>query len=382
MDEIINPVRGVKLTDDQAMAIAIREARRGAGFVSPNPLVGCVIVDKENRFVSVGYHQIYGGAHAEVNALEGIPTESLKGCRLFVTLEPCAHEGKTPSCAKKIATLPLAEVIYGLIDPNPLVSGQGAKILEQAGIRTTLFGRMNDELEELCEHFLVNQREKRPFVSVKVATSLDGQMALQNGESQWITGEQSREFSHFLRGCHDATLVGQGTVLTDNPQLSIRHPQFANKKNKVLIIDDTGEVLRRQDLRIYGIHKPENLIIVTSQKLAAEFGELKKPMAQVIGVSEKVPGELNLDETLGQVWRLGIRSLFIEGGVAIISSFINEMKVDRLYLFQAPVLLGAKSGKAWTSQVSIRQMSERISLKNPKLRMINSDIMITGKLRV
>jgi diaminohydroxyphosphoribosylaminopyrimidine deaminase / 5-amino-6-(5-phosphoribosylamino)uracil reductase len=382
MDEIVNAQRGLYLTDDQAMHLAIHEAKKGAGFVSPNPQVGCVILDNQSRFVSMGHHKMFGGPHAEAIAIEGVNKDDLKGARVFVTLEPCAHQGKTPSCAKMLTTLPIAEVIYGLIDPNPLVSGKGAKILEDAGIRTTLFGRANEELEELSEHFLVNQRSKRPFVSVKVATSLDGQMALQNGESQWITCERSREYSHYLRGIHDATMIGKGTLFTDNPQLSIRHPRFINKSNKVIVLDELGESLTRTDLRVFSLHKPENIFVVVGPLVDPELIKKSRSQAHVLSVKlfNNQPDLLDLNQTLSQLWDLGLRSIFVEGGVAVISSFISQMKADRLYLFQAPVLLGAKSGKAWTSQVSINNMSDRISLKFPRLRKIDSDILITGKL--
>ena len=148
------------MTDLEAMKKAIAEAYQGASFVSPNPLVGCVILDKVGNFLNSGYHNTYGGPHAEVNAFAGLTLEQLKDAHVIVTLEPCAHQGKTPSCAKTLAALPIKKITYGLMDPNPLVAGQGAEILKAAGKEVTIFNELQTELEELCEVFLMNQREK------------------------------------------------------------------------------------------------------------------------------------------------------------------------------------------------------------------------------
>ncbi len=161
---------------DQAMKLAMEEALKGAPFVSPNPLVGCVILDSRGQLLSRGFHTAFGQPHAEVEALKGLSTEQLKGAHVVVTLEPCAHQGKTPSCAKLLASLPIAKVTYGLIDPNPLVAGQGVEILHAAGIKTELYqGPLQDELEEVCEEFLWNFRRQEIFVALKVAQSLDGE---------------------------------------------------------------------------------------------------------------------------------------------------------------------------------------------------------------
>lgn len=360
MEEVALPRRGEQLTDDGAMSVAIQVAKKGAGFVSPNPLVGCVVLDKENRFLSWGYHERYGEAHAEVQALKGLNERDLVGARLFVTLEPCAHQGKTPSCALALAKLPISEVIYGLVDPNPLVSGKGAEILRSAGIATKLFGRMTAELEEVCEHFLTNQKFQRPFVSLKVASSLDGQMALVSGESKWITCEKSREYAHYLRGSHDATLVGRGTVLTDNPQLSIRHPSFALKKNRILVLDDTGSIQHKRDLRLFHANPAENVTI-----FSGEEGQL---------------GRTDLGRVLKKSWELGIRSILVEGGVEVISSFLNSGLVDRVYVFVAPKILGSRGGRSWTSDVQIDQIKDALNLRTQRFLRMDQDILVTGLL--
>lgn len=370
MDEIVNPSRGDHLTDDQAMRLAMREARRGAGFVSPNPQVGCVIVDANNRFLSKGFHEVHGGPHAEINALKNLNESDLDGARLFVTLEPCAHDGKTPSCAKALIQLPIVEVIYGMEDPNPLVSGKGVEIIRQSGKKATHFGKWQEEMEEICEHFLTNFRQKRIFVSLKVAASLDGQLGLKSGESKWITSEKAREHAHYLRATHDVTLVGKNTILTDNPQLNIRHPHFHNKKNKILILDRKAEIISRSDLRIFHTHQAESIFIAADSSV-----NLQTKLAQVLP-------HKNLKELLTRLWDQGIRSILVEGGAQTISSFISNGLADRLYLFQAPLLLGAKSGKSWSEGVNISSMDEKIPLLNPKLTNLGVDWLITGKLRL
>jgi diaminohydroxyphosphoribosylaminopyrimidine deaminase / 5-amino-6-(5-phosphoribosylamino)uracil reductase len=366
-------LRGQQLSDDSAMKLAISEAKKGAGHVSPNPTVGCVVLDKKNRLLAVGHHQKYGGAHAEVNAVLGLPDKQLQGARVFVTLEPCAHEGKTPSCAKMLAKLPLKEVIYGLVDPNPLVSGQGARILQEAGIRARHFGKWQNDLSESCEHFLVNMTERRPFVSLKAASSLDGQLAHISGESKWITGERARRFAHYLRATHDAVLVGKNTVLKDNPHLNIRHPKFPNKKNKVVILDSNGEILRRPELNVFLSHDPENIVLVTSNVSSGT------DLCTVAQLDQNKDNAAFLNVLLIKLWDLQIRSVLVEGGAETLSSFINNRSADRLYLFQAPVLIGSRTGKSWSEQVTIASMDQRIRLKNPKVRKVGTDLLVTGR---
>jgi diaminohydroxyphosphoribosylaminopyrimidine deaminase/5-amino-6-(5-phosphoribosylamino)uracil reductase len=378
------PQKGQQLDRPQAMRLAVQEAYRGLGRVSPNPLVGCVVLDSQYRFLAKGYHAKYGGPHAEINAIKDLSPEELKGAHVFVTLEPCAHQGQTPSCARTLATLPLAEVVYGLVDPNPLVSGKGAQILREAGVSATLFAescptasaetlaQIQQDLEEVCEHFLYNFREKKVFVSLKVASSLDGQMALKTGESQWITDDQSREVAHLLRAAHDAVLVGRGTVMQDNPRLTIRHPQFPGMEKKVIVLDSQGEILANaKSYNLFNEHDPENLIFFVDPQLVSR---LKGAPATVLPAPQKI------NEFLTEFWNLGLRSVFIEGGAAVLSSFLSERAFQRLYVFQAPLILGAKGGKAWSETVKIDSISGGIRLKNLKALPLNNDVLITGKI--
>lgn len=371
----------MKLSPQQAMKTAIQEATKGAVRVSPNPLVGAVVLDVEGNFLASGYHEFYGGPHAEVNALKNIPVEQLRGATVFVTLEPCAHEGKTPSCAKMMAGLPLKKVVFGLVDPNPLVAGQGAAILQAAGIETEVFSdthpEFRSELEEVCEAFLWNFRQKKVFVSLKIAQSLDGQVGLKTGESKWITNEKSREYAHYLRACHDATLVGRGTVHTDNPSLNIRHPQI-QKENRVVVIDPRGTLLQEaSQLQITRLHKPENVFwCVSASKYSAE----DLPFAKILKIREDGEGSLDLEDLLQNLWNQGLRSVMIEGGPHTAVKFLKSGLVNRLYLFTAPVVVGSEGGRSWTEGLSISEMRERLVLTNPKITPFGVDILTTGRL--
>ncbi len=360
---------GDSLSDDQAMVLALWEAWKGAGFVSPNPPVGCVILDSQGYLLSKGHHEFYGGPHAEINALKGLSPSQLHGARLFATLEPCSHEGKTPSCAKALSHLPLKEVIYGLEDPNPLVSGMGAQILAKAGIKVTLFDKRKQELEEVCEHFLMNFRNHKPFVSLKVASSLDGQMALTNGKSQWITQEPARELGRYLRAIHDITVVGKKTLLQDNPRLDIRLTLFPNKRNKILILDSLGECLERTHLEIFKHHPPEDIFVAVSEARYRHSPLCQLPSSQILVIPDLSPdfsskNMLNLNYLLNKLWSIGIKSVFVEGGGQTLSEFIAQKEAHRLYLFQAPILIGARHGLSWSCGVSINQLADRVYLRD------------------
>ena len=336
---------------DQAMQLAISEALKGAPFVSPNPKVGCVILDSQGELLSTGYHKKFGEAHAEIEALKNLNPDQLKGAHLIVTLEPCAHEGKTPSCAKTLAKLPIKKVTFGLVDPNPLVAGQGAKILKEAGIEVEEYqGILKADLEEVCEEFLWNFRQKKVFVAVKIAQSLDGKIALLNGESKWITGPDSRQKVHELRAQYDAVLVGKNTILIDNPSLDIRHPKI-QKENKVVVLDRSGEILKKLNhLKMFTVHKPENLIVLPS---------------------------LDLSSVLSELYDKGIRSIMVEGGGRIYSSFLAQGLVQRLHLFTAPVILG--QGIGWADRFTLSDMGKKLELKSVKTSMIGEDTYLTGK---
>lgn len=393
------PVAGEPMSDERAFEVALLEAFRGYGRTSPNPSVGCVILDSENRFLASGFHARAGFPHAEISALaslqqrdlsrssdgwdlSGLPGERLRGARVFVTLEPCAHEGRTPSCARTLARLPIAEVKALLRDPNPLVGGKGFEILRQAGIRASCLeddsisdDRLTEAARAVCETFLCNMRRERPFISLKVATSLDGIMALKSGESRWITGESSRLFSRFLRGAHDACLVGKNTILKDDPRLDARDTVFAGESRRIVVLDSKGEVLSRPELQIFATHAPENIIVC----VGPESQKFSSSQTQVLRLASTTYSDF-LKEATAKLWEREIRSLWIEGGALTLSTALAAGLGDRLWLFQGPHLLGASHGRPWTEAWGVSQMSERKSLAGVRHLTIDRDHLTTGRV--
>lgn len=350
--------------------MALQEAKKGAPYVSPNPLVGCVIVDKNHRVLATGYHAKYGQAHAEADALKKLKSEQLQNATVYVTLEPCAHEGKTPSCAKALAKLPIKKVVYGLQDPNPLVSGQGAEILRQAGIEAVEYqgGPLKAQFENICEVFLKNFRQKKIFVAAKVASSLDGQIALKNGESRWITGPQSREKVHELRSYYDAVLIGRNTIEVDDPLLDIRHPQI-KKENFLVILDSSSSLLKKiesgKKFRFLEA-RPQQKIIFAVKTVSSN--------SSYVQVSFQ-----NLEFLHEQLWGLGLRSLFIEGGAQTYSSYLQAGLIDRLHLFIAPSIIGAQNGLSWTNLFQTSELAQKLVLSSVESEKLGSDFYISGK---
>jgi diaminohydroxyphosphoribosylaminopyrimidine deaminase / 5-amino-6-(5-phosphoribosylamino)uracil reductase len=344
--------KGALITPKEAQELALHEARKGAGFVSPNPLVGCVIVDAQHNFLSSGFHAKLGGDHAEVDALKQVSREELKGATVYVTLEPCAHVGRTPSCAARLAEEPIAKVVAALLDPNPLVAGKGFAILNAKGIATEVDGEFGEKAKYICEEFLFHITKKRPFIALKVAVSLDGQMALKSGESQWITGEESRLAARRLRGVHDATLIGAGTLIKDNPLLDFRGTEFEGKKNNRVVIWDPKNVARDflPAAKLSKTIPPENIIVITAPELTEDIFE--------------------------GLYKNGIHSLYVEGGAYVLSEMVRTKCFQKLYYFLAPSLLG--NGLGWTGHLDIGDMSEKVLLSFHDVEKIGTDLLVTA----
>lgn len=376
---------GERLTVDEAMAFAISQAQLGAPFVSPNPLVGCVILNSNQEVIGFGHHQKYGEAHAEINALKGLSKEDLLGAHVVVTLEPCAHQGKTGSCAKKLVEFPIAHITYGRQDPFPQVSGKGAQIIQSAGISCVNYSSITEnpsqrtdvvkQLERLPEIFLKNITQEKIFVSIKLAQSLDGKMSLSNGESKWITSPQSREHAHYLRACHDMLIVGAQTVITDDPSLDIRHPTI-QKENKVLILDLDGKT-RGQTLKVFTTHRLENVFWAVAQdRMQNVEGSqvIPVPVVQSAGGGRG----FHLESLTQELWKRGIRSAMVEGGAHTISSFLEADLVDRIHLFQAPVVLGGMT-PGWASTLALKQMDQALQFDMDKSMGLGPDFYWSGR---
>ncbi len=366
----------MRLEPIEAMKLAIEEAKKASGFVAPNPLVGCVILDKDNSLIGQGYHARYGEAHAEINAINSVKDKSdLNGAHVYVTLEPCAHQGRTPPCAEALIKFPFASITYGLRDPFPKVAGKGLEILRNAGIELRTLPELHDELENLAEVFLTNVRERRAFAALKVATSLDGQMALKSGESQWITGPAARDHVQYLRGIYDAVLVGAGTFLKDNPKLISRHPRFASKPQKAVIVDHDGRTLSRLPRsETFKARPPESLYLVTgiNVDLPPELSAV-----QHIRVREE-NGLLNWAEILTHLHNAGLYSVFIEGGAHVFSGLLASRLADRIYIYVAPKILG--DGLGWTKGLDLPGLRNAIELQRVERQYFGPDLLISGRL--
>ena len=375
------PNAGDLLTESQAMALAIGEAHRGRGYVAPNPPVGCVIVDSKGRFLSSGYHKKCGGPHAEIEALNQISDkEKLKAAKVFVTLEPCSHHGRTPPCADTLARLPLSKVIYGHQDPNPQVSGQGVHVIKKAGIQVELWQRdLEHELAELIEVFTCNMTKKRAFVALKAAITLDGQLAEKSGKSQWITGKESRTEVHRLRGQFDGILVGRGTVETDNPLLNVRSPDYSGKTNKVVLLDPNNLLEERLPrLQIWNCHDPKDIF----QFIGAENKNSKcPPWNQIALPLDGRGGGFDLSQISTQLYNLGVYSVLVEGGADTYGRYLTRRAADRIYLFIAPKVLGQSCGINWAGNFSGASLGECPRVLSCRVKVLGEDVLITGRLK-
>lgn len=391
-----------KINISQAMAIAIHEAYGGAQRVSPNPLVGCVVLDSHGTFLAKGYHEVYGGAHAEINALKDLDREKLQGATIVVTLEPCAHVGKTGSCALYIKDLPVKRVVYGLIDPFHLVSGKGAQIIKDAGKEAILYADFKDtsegkttpmmsikekefvsaQLEILAENFLKNIRHGKPFVALKWAQSLDGKMALKNYESQWITNVQSRNYVHYLRSIYDVLIVGEGTIQRDNPKLNIRLESF-EKEGKLLIIDPDAAIFKNfYSLQISKFHKKENVFFVvdtSSAETSIAFNLAVNPpgtFKNILFLHKNESGFFPLEEIHKFCFERGMKSILVEGGPTTLGQYLTQSVFDRIYAFIAPVIMG--DGLSYSDHFSVSTMTQKLNLTSVEKLEVGDDVLFTG----
>ncbi|WP_048811214.1 bifunctional diaminohydroxyphosphoribosylaminopyrimidine deaminase/5-amino-6-(5-phosphoribosylamino)uracil reductase RibD [Thermococcus gammatolerans] len=309
--------------DERFMRLALELAKRGEGWVNPNPMVGAVIV-KDGKVIGVGWHKRFGEKHAEVNAIEDAKRKGhdVRGATMYVTLEPCSHWGKQPPCADRIIREGFKRVVVAMVDPNPLVSGRGIEKMKKAGIEVEV-GVLEDEARKLNEIFIKYVTKKMPFVSIKLALTLDGFIATETGSSQWITGEKARQKVQELRRRHMAIMVGSGTVLADNPRLNCR---LENCPEKIkVILDRSGRVAKAiREGRKFRLFEDGRVIFFT------EKPELFEGIAEAYPITE--PGEI-----LRKLGELGIDSVLIEGG-RITCQFLSH--ADKFYLFYGPKLFG------------------------------------------
>lgn len=370
-----NPVESLEF-DEIMMRRALDLAARGTGFASPNPMVGAVIVDRNGTIIGEGWHERYGGPHAEVNALASLPEGTdLAGATMYVTLEPCNHFGKTPPCSTAIVESGLARVVVAMRDPNPIVSGQGNKRLREAGIEV-IVGVLEHEARALNEAYIHYIKTGLPFVTLKVAQTLDGFIALPNGESQWITGELARERVHRMRAATDAVMVGTSTALKDDPSLTVRHG--VQGRNPKRIVMDRNLTLPAT-LKLFTDDNRESTIVFCDEahvgSIRAE--ELRADGIRVHGVPVTVRG-LKLSEVFRTLGEASIASVMVEGGARLADSLIKEGLLHKLVLFVAPKLFG--HGLSPFSGLAVERLQDAYSFTIYRTEMVGEDLMITAYL--
>ncbi|MEO0020825.1 MAG: bifunctional diaminohydroxyphosphoribosylaminopyrimidine deaminase/5-amino-6-(5-phosphoribosylamino)uracil reductase RibD [candidate division WOR-3 bacterium] len=353
--------------DRRFMLEALELAFQGCGLVSPNPMVGAVLV-KEGKIVGRGYHRRFGSAHAEVEALRAAGSRA-KGATLYVTMEPCCFEGKTPACTDALLRAGIRKVIAAMLDPNPKVNGAGVRCLRRQGI-TVEVGLLAKAARRLNEAYITYMSEHRPFVMLKVAATLDGMMATDEGESQWITGERARAVGQFLRLMADAVLVGVNTVIKDNPRLTCR--LNGEKRLHRIVLDSSLRI--PPDSRLFA--EPGPVLVFTACRQQNRIRMLEGKGAEVVRVRLDRRNRLNWQDILNELYHRQIASVLIEGGATVASSALEAGVVDKAYIFQAPRILGP--GKLFSAGLRPRSLNTAITLRDVRHVELGDDILTEG----
>ncbi len=355
--------------DYHHMQRALALARLGTGSVSPNPRVGAVLV-KDGTIIGEGYHARYGAPHAEAEALAGCAGRSPQGSTMYVTLEPCSHTGKTPPCAEALITAGVRRVVVGAQDPNPKVNGKGLERLRQAGVQVEI-GCLAEACHDVNETFFHYIVRRRPFVTLKLALTLDGRIAAPNGESKWISSEESRSFVHTLRAESDAVLVGTRTILQDDPEFTVRLVPGRNPRR--IVLDAKNQVI--SSARVFA----RNTALPTLR--AYREGQSPPPSDspeawECLALPTDADGHFSLDALSLALGQRQITSLLVEGGARLGSALLQAKLVDKLLLIIAPKLLGA--GTPVITLPKISGMGDLSVFSRTEWRPLGSDMLFIG----
>jgi diaminohydroxyphosphoribosylaminopyrimidine deaminase/5-amino-6-(5-phosphoribosylamino)uracil reductase len=343
------------LNDTQNMDLALKLARQGIQGVGANPMVGCVI-EKEGNIIAQGYHQTFGEAHGEINALEKINHQA-KDATLYVTLEPCSHQGKTPPCAQAVINSGVSKVIIATLDPNPLVSGKGVAMLRNAGVEVEI-GLLEQQAQQLNRGFIKRMETGIPFVTCKIAMSLDGKTSMHSGESKWITGASARVDVQKLRSQNQVIMTGSGTILSDNPSMTVRLNDVDTSPIRV-VIDSRNQIIDKT-LNIFSIDAPTQIFNTSNAKLNSA-------------------GKIDLEDVLLQLGAQGINTVLLEAGPGLTGAMIQSNLIDEFIIYTAPVLMGSDANSM--AHLSIASMTDKINLAISDVRMIDQDIRITASIK-
>ena len=327
---------GQASSDAAFLRAALVLARRGLGQVAPNPAVGCILV-KQGRVVGRGWTQPGGRPHAETEALRHA-ADAAKGATAYVTLEPCAHHGKTPPCADALVAAGIARCVVAFEDPDPRVDGRGLATLRQAGIAVES-GLLEAEAKALNAGYLLRVTEGRPLVTLKLASTLDGRIATKSGESRWITGELARARGHLLRATHDAVMVGGGTALMDDPRLDVRLPGLEGRRPTRVVLDSRLRLPLTHDFVVRANEQP-SLLITREDAEPDRLSAYRRAGVEMAQVPPDEAGRVALPAALAVLGERGITRLLVEGGGELAAALLRGDLVDRLVCFRAPSLIG------------------------------------------
>ncbi|WP_273062414.1 bifunctional diaminohydroxyphosphoribosylaminopyrimidine deaminase/5-amino-6-(5-phosphoribosylamino)uracil reductase RibD [Colibacter massiliensis] len=356
------------------MEEALALARIGMGYTSPNPSVGCVIV-KDGEIVGKGYHHRAGTPHAEVWALKEAGARA-KGATVYVTLEPCAHYGRTPPCARALVKAGVAKVVCAMLDPNPLVAGKGAAILRNAGI-PVIVGLLSKEAIKVNEVFIKNMLTQKPFIAVKLAQSLDGSTATRTGKSKWITNEWARKRGYYLRSLYDAILVGIKTVEADNPLLTsrtTREGHTAPRQPARVILDSAG----RTELNSLLVtdKQAKTIVVTTAHCPAPKRQALEEAGVTVLLTPLDKTDRVDLQVMLTMLYDMGIHSILIEGGSTVQGAFFDDNLVDKIYAFIGDKVIGGADAKPSVGGLGADELSESMELIYDTAEIHDNNIFI------
>ena len=358
--------------DRRYLRLAVRLARKAAGRTSPNPMVGAVLV-RGGKIVGAGYHHFAGGDHAEINALKQAGAKA-KGATLYITLEPCCHQGRTPPCTRALIAAGVRRVVAGAQDPNPLVGGRGFQQLRRAGIPVRA-GVCQQEAARLIEAFSKFVTKRLPFVTVKLAATLDGKLASASGDARWISSERSRARVQRWRNEMDAVLVGAGTVRADDPLLTCR---IAGGRNPYRVVLDS-RLRIPPAAQLLHLPDPDKTIIATTEKAPVRkvraLEKLGVAVWRLPSGNDRVPWRPLLRKLAG----MGVVTVLIEGGAAVAASALKDKMVDKLELFYAPKIVGG-DGRAMIGALGIDKIARALTVRRFDIRRSGADLLLSGYL--
>ncbi|EMU54099.1 bifunctional diaminohydroxyphosphoribosylaminopyrimidine deaminase/5-amino-6-(5-phosphoribosylamino)uracil reductase RibD [Clostridium butyricum] len=357
--------------DEFYMKRALELAVKGIGMVNPNPMVGAVIV-KDNKVIGEGFHEKYGHAHAERNAVKNA-VEDIEGATVYVTLEPCAHYGKTPPCVDLLIEKKVRKVVIGMLDPNPLVAGKSIKKLKENNIEVKV-GVKEKECRKLNEVFIKYITTKKPFVIMKAGISIDGKIATSSGESKWITSERSRLHSHELRNRMSGIMVGINTVLSDDPSLTYRG-EHKGKDPLRIIIDSTLKVPFESKVIKYNNNNTIVACVENTDLIKKE--KLEKMGVKIIETKSK-KGKVDLQEVVEKLGKEKIDSILLEGGGTLNFSALKEGIVDKVRFYIAPKIIGGENSKNSVSGQGFYNLDDCVNLKDMSYEQMGNEIVVEG----